>query len=956
MAESGGHHATARSIRNLPKVLRKISIRPTYRYLTELVRGVPEHRGLPMRRFEEDMVQTFIAGPESLCEGVCTGGNPAAHPPPTVMRMILGALFIVYLTGVPTVSAIDPGSATAAVTGFACVTNLTASVHQISLADDSVPLSSTPSGDSTGPSLSANGQIVVFVSDAADLTSNETRASNLGGFNNVFLRNLTNAGISLISKSPANRGGNGDSWGPAVSGDGRRVVFQSRATDLVTNELNGISDVFAWDSQTESITLVSVNTSGTGSGQGESGNPLISEDGRWVVFESDASDLAGHDTNGLNDVFIRDLQSATTSLVSVNRNGDASGDGASYCPVMTPDALRIAFLSLSLDMGGPTTNNLGHVFVRDREREMTYWASVGLVARLEMLGVTNATQYRCFNPALSADGRFVAFKAAAFEQAKMACIFRFELETAETVLISTNAAPNISRRTESSGPTLSADGQTLAYEGADNFIHVWRSQGATEWILPTQASGSALSIGRARAPLLSGDGRTLSYVSDFPKIVPGVTNLMYEVYRTDLQTGQTRLASADGSGNPLSESDMGTPVMSDDGTKILFQTRQALLAVDANDAYDVYLRDFMSDAIALVSGRSEVTPNHANRGASFLGDGAISADGRWLTFTTVADGLVAGDTNGFWDVIVRDLYTGANMLASANTNGSAANGHSRSPSLSADGRKIAFVSSASDLVPNDENQVEDVFVRDLTTDLTTLVSVNSSGARAATLSSGLPIISPDGRWVAFRSKATDLAANPVSGENLYLRDLRTRSTRLAAVLASSPASHIAPLVFSPDGTVIYFGEILAEMAAGADHGQPSMYFFAVAPECGPDTDKDGMDDEWELAHFGDLSHHGSEDTDGDGLTDLQEFWAGTDPTKADSVLAVRLAGRDANGGVQLRWPALPGRTYRIEYKAELTDSAWIPLPQGIVAESLAGSYAADPNEASRRFYRVFLNP
>ena len=117
---------------------------------------------------------------------------------------------------------------------------------------------------------------------------------------------------------------------PAISADGRFVAFNSEASDLVANDTNGTSDVFVRDLQLGTTTLVSVNRFGTGSGNSSSGASVISADGRFVAFASDASDLVANDINGAtNDVFVRDLQLGTTTLVSINRFGTGSGNSSS---------------------------------------------------------------------------------------------------------------------------------------------------------------------------------------------------------------------------------------------------------------------------------------------------------------------------------------------------------------------------------------------------------------------------------------------------------------------------------------------------------------------------------------------------------------------------------------------------------------------------------------------------
>ncbi len=140
----------------------------------------------------------------------------------------------------------------------------------------------------------------------------------------------------LVSINQAGTGsGNGVSFNPVFSTDGRFVAFSSGASDLVANDTNGTEDVFVRDLQTGTTTLVSINRTGTGSNGGSS-DPVISADDRFVAFLSDASDLVANDTNNTTDMFVRDLQTGTTTLVSVNRAG-TGGNGVSSDPVISAD-------------------------------------------------------------------------------------------------------------------------------------------------------------------------------------------------------------------------------------------------------------------------------------------------------------------------------------------------------------------------------------------------------------------------------------------------------------------------------------------------------------------------------------------------------------------------------------------------------------------------------------------
>jgi uncharacterized repeat protein (TIGR01451 family) len=143
---------------------------------------------------------------------------------------------------------------------------------------------------------------------------------------------------------------------------GRFVAFLSRATNLVANDTNGTQDVFVRDLQTGTTSLVSINSAGTGSGDGGCNNPVISSDGRFVAFPSLATDLVASDTNGTRDIFVRDLQTGTTTLVSINSVGTGSGNGESDSSVISANGRLVAFESFASDLVANDTNGTTDVF------------------------------------------------------------------------------------------------------------------------------------------------------------------------------------------------------------------------------------------------------------------------------------------------------------------------------------------------------------------------------------------------------------------------------------------------------------------------------------------------------------------------------------------------------------------------------------------------------------------
>jgi len=262
----------------------------------------------------------------------------------------------------------------------------------------------------------------------------------------------------------------------------------------------------------------------------------------------------------------------------------------------------------------------------------------------------------------------------------------------------------------------------------------------------------------------------------------------YHLYLRDLQNATTTLADADTNGIGASVGPMTAPGLHGDVRLIAFERLDGdLVPNDRNHAYDVFLRDVQAGATELVSARHPGLPSAAANGPS-AGSVSVSGDGRYVAFGSDADNVVLGDTNGFRDIFVRDRFNGAIVQVSVGTNGNA-DGLSIEPSISANGRYVAFTSSADNLVAGDTNKAQDVFVRDLQSGTNFLISVATNGTPPGNFASYSPMISSDGRYVVFRSGANNLASGTLAGsENLFLRDVvsgRTYALSSSTVYAAS---------------------------------------------------------------------------------------------------------------------------------------------------------------------------
>jgi len=652
---------------------------------------------------------------------------------------------------------------------------LRASAGPVQLVSCADALQSSPAGgggESWSPILSADGRFVLFASAANNLVpfdlTNPMPALAPPKFN-VFLRDRASATTALVSVNlGGSGGGNGDSWPVTVSTNGRYALFESSANDLVTGDTNNAADVFVRDLVGGVTLLVSVATNG-GIADEASGSSAMTSDGRFVAFASRAGNLVTGDTNHIQDVFVRDLRSNVTTLVSVGAKS-----GTSDAPDITPDGRCVAFYSTapSLVPGQPAVND---VFLRDLTAGTTTWVSAG--ARTAVRTVLGALTAVSYNHALSTDGQFVAFEASA---GSIGLILRYSVASGTTQIIYTNAAVPSTLYENVHSLEMTPDGRFVTFianangtVGTTTCVLLWDAQTATNVLVSGDLSNAVAAGSTCNWPTLDDAGRFVAFLSNETNMVTNVLSGDWHIYVRDTQTGTTRLAATgpDGSGPPLSLATV--PRLSADGCFLAFESSDdSLVPGDRNHHSDVFVRDLTAQTTELISVRDAALPSLTANGPSTFSWFAVSGDGRYIAFSSTADNLVAGDTNGLSDVFLRDVQAGTNVLISSSVNSGAANGDSVGGTISSDGRYVAFSSGAANLVPGDTNNAQDVFVRDLQTGTNLLASVSTNGVSPGNANSHSSAISADGRYVMFRSKASNLTPSTTDEkENLFLRDL-----------------------------------------------------------------------------------------------------------------------------------------------------------------------------------------
>ncbi|MHB9111748.1 MAG: TolB family protein [Thermoleophilia bacterium] len=420
--------------------------------------------------------------------------------------------------------------------------------------------------------------------------------------------------------------GDAASTNPDISADGRFLVFKSDATNLVVGSTNGARTIYIRDTQTGVTTRVSSDSAGV-NGNKDSDNPAISADGRFVAFDSIATNLVPGDTgsqcvstSGTNincpDVFIKNLESGETRLVSAASAGEP-GNRESQQPAISAAGRFVAFRSVASNLVQGDTNGKADVFLKDMQ--------TGEVTRVSVSAEGAEGSDDSEQPAISADGRYVAFNSLS------------DSLTADD----TNGKMDV----------FLADTQTGALTRASTSFD--GSQG-------DEASGFFNLA-------LSADGRFVAFESGATNLVPDDLNGKRDVFLKDTRTGAILLVSVSAAGAQGEEDSFRSIAVSTDGRFVAFSSDAPnLVPADANadqGKTDVFVRDMQTGAISCVS---------TSTGGAVQGMGtseflAMSWDGRFVAFSSEAANLVPGDTNNRADIFLKDIQTGITVRISTST-------------------------------------------------------------------------------------------------------------------------------------------------------------------------------------------------------------------------------------------------------------------------------------------------
>jgi PKD repeat protein len=449
---------------------------------------------------------------------------------------------------------------------------------------------------------------------------------------------------------------NDASINPSVSADGRFVVFESNASNLVSNDTNNVSDVFLADVENNIVESISTGLNGV-EANGASTNPMISGNGRYVVFESFATNLVTGDTNGAIDIFVYDRQAQSTARISIASGGNQA-TSHSFSPSISDDGQVVAFYSLASNLVSGDTNRAIDVFIRDIPHGVTQRISVDING--------NQANMDSWQPRISANGQYVVFSSNASnlvtgDTNSAQDIFLYDRQGPAMIIIS-NTVTGLPSNGRSAYAAVSGDGNVVVFESdASNLvpndnnnetdIFVFdRSQQALTKVSTSIAGGD--TDGPSFQPAISQDGRFVSFFTYASNLVLPDTNEVEDVFVYDRQTGNIQLLTNTETGSAANSSSFN-PSLSADGRYVaLFSFASNLAMPDSNNTDDVFVFDRGVINLPPVASAGNDTNVVLGNNVKLDGSGSFDPDGdpisayQWQVVSTPANSSLGSWTSG----------------------------------------------------------------------------------------------------------------------------------------------------------------------------------------------------------------------------------------------------------------------------------------------------------------------
>ncbi len=701
-----------------------------------------------------------------------------------------------------------------------------------------IPGGDTGSSESGRISISKTGAYIAF-----DTTNKLQPAVDTNAFRDVYRAHLTDMAVDeMVAVSRPTMSamiGDNHSTDPSISDDGTKVTYLTDADNLAGATATTQAVLTSNPGPAGVNQIISATNGGNTMGTQPASTPVISADGTKVAFAGDST-YAGPDDGGQRDVFVRTVNTTTTTLASDAANAAASS------PALDADGSVVSYTSQATNIAPGASEPAARIYVRDAD-------GATLISRMDGDdGAPSDQNHEFSESALSDDGNLVLFAGEGYggftpddNLSFQGVYVRKRTSPATTRLVSRPAgdAPITNQGGDAylpydGGASISSDGTRAVFHWAAPFF------GLPTAVMRNLQTGELTAVARADGPngaidhdvqsvVISGDGRRVAWAS-YSALDPADTNGSSDVYVRDLASGRTWLASrADGAAGAGGNDNSQTPRLSADGTRVAFNSQATNLGDgDADPATHVHVRDLTAGRTLLASAKNGTDDIATN--SAYVGD--ISADGTKVAFDSTATNLGTADDDADSDTFVRDLGTRATTLASAKADGSKITGSTGAPTLSDDGTKVAFSGTSSDIVTPAPAK-NSIFVKDLSTGAVTVASrADGVDGAFATGDAFNARISGNGRFVAFTATAANLPGNTPVATNVFVRDLAAGRTELASGTPDGKGTEDGAQVgeLSADGaclTLTSNGGLVPGMAASSD--VTSVFVRAVTDGCVP---------------------------------------------------------------------------------------------------------------------------
>lgn len=649
--------------------------------------------------------------------------------------------------------------------------------------------------------------------------------------------------------------------------DGRHTLFSSTATNLVVGDTNRGADLFLHDATTGSVERVSVGVGGA-EAQGEVGTiGAASDDGRYVVFDSDAPGLVAASNQGRRQVYLRDRVGGTTTLLTQVGGVAAMADSANA--QLSADGRHVVFDSYAA-FDPDDTNGLRDIYRLDRQTGQFELISISVDGRI---GNNNS-----YEPQISADGSAVVFYTWATNLVAGDTNNYWDLllrkpasGSTQRVSLKSDGSQLTNYPTLPPGQALSGDGRFVAFNAYEGLVandtnlaydgYRYDSQTSNLERVTFGPAGAQIAFGAA-VSALSRDGQSILMQSGAPDIIAGQSFANARAFLRDLASGAITYISFRADAEQIGD-DAYDALFSGDGSVVVARTAtDSFVAGDTNRMYDAVRQDGRTSPAQRVSVPSAgislaaANQNSGDWSHAFAG----SEDARYVAFSSQASNLVVGDTNGANDVFVRDRLLGTTERVSVGSDGSQGFCGSSDVDISADGRYVVFQSCSAFVLPTPLTRM-DVYRHDRLTHTTAVVSLTPGGAMPNSYS-WFPTVSDDGRYVAFSSCATDLIANDGNGFcDVFVRDMQAGVTQLASPSHDGVGSNSDTYQsrISGDGSTVALASMATNLVSDDTNGEHDVFTFNRAanlvtrvsvPAPGGQAD--------EASYFHDISHDGTQ--------------------------------------------------------------------------------------------------